>query len=80
MPRLRDDISVRAVVIAGVGGHFCAGADIKLLAEAQSGPRDVFEGRERIGAGNAEHVRSATNYGSYEKGSPGGAFAEQLCT
>lgn len=48
VPKLRDDPEVRAVVITGAGGHFCAGADVSVLAEAQAGPRDVFEGRERV--------------------------------
>ena len=48
VPRIRDDPAVRAVVITGAGGHFCAGADVKLLAQAQAARRDVFEGRERI--------------------------------
>jgi 2-(1,2-epoxy-1,2-dihydrophenyl)acetyl-CoA isomerase len=48
IPRLRDDDGVRAVVLAGAGGHFCAGADVGTLAQAQAGPRDVFEGRERL--------------------------------
>ena len=48
VPRLRDDRNVRAVVITGAGGHFCAGADVKLLADAQASQRDVFEGRERV--------------------------------
>jgi 2-(1,2-epoxy-1,2-dihydrophenyl)acetyl-CoA isomerase len=48
VPKLRDDPRIRAVVLTGAGGHFCAGADVKLLAEAQQGARDVFEGRERV--------------------------------
>ena len=44
---LRDDPSVSAVVLTGAGGHFCAGGDIKTMAQAQ-GKRDIFEGRERI--------------------------------
>ena len=49
VPRLRDDPAVRAVVVTGAGGHFCAGGDVKAMAAAQqSDRRDVFEGRERI--------------------------------
>lgn len=44
---VRDDRSVRAVVLTGAAGHFCAGGDVKGMATGD-GPRDVFEGRERI--------------------------------
>ena len=41
----RDDDGVRAVVITGTAGVFCAGGDLKSLSEAK---RPVFKDRERI--------------------------------
>ena len=46
--RVRDDAAVRAVVLTGAAGHFCAGGDVKVLSEQQGQKRDIFEGRERI--------------------------------
>jgi 2-(1,2-epoxy-1,2-dihydrophenyl)acetyl-CoA isomerase len=45
---VRDDESVRAIVLTGACGHFCAGGDIKAMGEQQGQKRDIFEGRERI--------------------------------
>lgn len=45
---VRDDVTVRAVVVTGAGGHFCAGGDIKAMAGRLGEKRDIFEGRERI--------------------------------
>lgn len=47
IPRVRDDPNVKAVVITGAGGHFCAGGDIKAMAQPN---REVFASRERIRA------------------------------
>ena len=41
----KDDDSVRAVVITGTDGVFCAGGDLKALSEAK---RPVFKDRDRI--------------------------------
>lgn len=46
--QVRDDAGVRAVVLTGAGGNFCAGADVGVLASQQAGRRDIHEGRERI--------------------------------
>lgn len=48
IPVIRDDASIKSVVITGAGGHFCSGGDIKGLSEVLSGERDIFEGRARI--------------------------------
>jgi len=44
--RIRDDDNIRALVITGSGGSFCAGGDIKSLSEGFS----VSQGRKRIQA------------------------------
>ena len=41
----RDDDEIRAVVITGADGVFCAGGDLKSLSEAK---RPVFKDRDRI--------------------------------
>lgn len=43
------DPGVRAVILTGAGGHFCAGADLKAMSD--TAPGDAFEGADRPPAG-----------------------------
>ncbi|MGH8562449.1 MAG: enoyl-CoA hydratase/isomerase family protein, partial [Nevskiales bacterium] len=38
---IREDRSIRAVVLRGAGGHFCAGGDIKDMANARQARASV---------------------------------------
>jgi 2-(1,2-epoxy-1,2-dihydrophenyl)acetyl-CoA isomerase len=44
---VRDDDAVRAVVIHGAGGNFCAGGDLRAMSAA---PRTAYQSRQRIHA------------------------------
>ncbi|MBI5277679.1 MAG: enoyl-CoA hydratase/isomerase family protein [Burkholderiales bacterium] len=48
LPQLRDDPAVKAVVITGAGGHFCAGGDVKQMKPAHPAQDKVFGTRERL--------------------------------
>lgn len=47
MAQVRDDAAVRAVVLYGVGGHFCSGGDLRAMSAR---PRTAYESRQRIHA------------------------------
>ncbi|MGB3289681.1 MAG: enoyl-CoA hydratase/isomerase family protein [Burkholderiaceae bacterium] len=45
---LRNDASVKAVILYGMGGDFCAGGDMKEVLSRESETQSVFDTRERI--------------------------------
>jgi 2-(1,2-epoxy-1,2-dihydrophenyl)acetyl-CoA isomerase len=48
IPQLRDDPGVKAVVLTGAGGHFCAGGDVKSMKPSNPAQDKVFGTRERL--------------------------------
>ena len=46
--QVRDDRSIKAVVLTGAGGHFCSGGDIKAMQATVAGKQDVFDSRARM--------------------------------
>jgi citronellyl-CoA dehydrogenase len=45
---VRDDRAMRALVIGGAGGHFCAGGDIKDMANARAQGGDAYRDLNRV--------------------------------
>lgn len=50
MAQVRDDPGVKAVVLTGASGHFCAGGDVKAMGPTPEGQDPVFGGRQRLQA------------------------------
>lgn len=48
LAELRDDASVKAVVLTGAGGHFCAGGDVKAMAEGQADPMQTHASLSKL--------------------------------
>lgn len=45
LQQLREDEAVRALVLHGAGGHFCAGGDLRAMSAT---PRTAWQSRQRI--------------------------------
>ncbi|MCX2900235.1 enoyl-CoA hydratase/isomerase family protein [Pseudomonas mandelii] len=56
---VREDQAVRALVIGGAGGHFCAGGDIKDMASARSQGADGFRQLNRAFGALLQEVQHA---------------------
>ena len=57
LPRLADDAAVGAVVLAGAGRGFCAGGDVKAMAEGQELGGDTLEEKAQALRGRMEVSR-----------------------
>ena len=55
---LQHDLSVRAIVLRGAGGHFCAGGDIKDMAGARSAGGDAYRNLNRAFGSLLEEAQS----------------------
>ena len=56
---VRDDRQVRALVIGGAGGHFCAGADIKDMANARAQGQTAYRELNRAFGALLEETQHA---------------------
>jgi len=56
---VRDERSVRALVLGGAGGHFCAGGDIKDMATARAAGAEAFRALNRAFGSLLEEAQSA---------------------
>ncbi|HBP2210465.1 TPA: enoyl-CoA hydratase/isomerase family protein, partial [Pseudomonas aeruginosa] len=56
---VRDDRSVRALVLHGAGGHFCAGGDIKDMAGARAAGAEAYRTLNRAFGSLLEEAQAA---------------------